>query len=118
MGASRLRTQPAQDRPSRHSASVSASCTIEIGSDEAPEGTSGYIVFGTGGNVFFRDLEDAVAFAEEQARLQAQAEARKRGARGEITVTTQIEDNIAQAKDMTVYLGTRVTAHAAGTMGF
>lgn len=98
--------------------SVSASCTIEIGSDETPEGTSGYIVFGTGGNVFFRDLEDAVAFAEEQARLQAQAEARKRGARGEITVTTQIEDNIAQAKDMTVYLGTRVTAHAAGTMGF
>jgi N-methylhydantoinase A/oxoprolinase/acetone carboxylase beta subunit len=98
--------------------SVSAVCTLEIGPDDEMEGISGYVVFGAGGKTFFRDLEDAAAFAKEQVQQVAREEAAKRGAKGEISVTVQVEDNIARAKDMNVYLGTQVTARATGTMGF
>jgi len=98
--------------------SVSAVCSLEIGPDDEMEGISGYVVFGDSGKTFFRELEDAVAFAKEQVQQLAREEAVRRGARGEITVTVRVEDNIARAKDMNVYLGTQVSARATGTMGF
>lgn len=98
--------------------SISASSSIEIKPDNNAEGTSGYIVFGNRGMRYFEDLDDAIVFAASEAEENAKAEAEKRGAKGLITVTSEIHANEADARGATVYLGTVVTAHAAGTMGF
>lgn len=98
--------------------SVSATCTIEIQPDNSVEGTSGYQVFGSQVHAVFKDLDSAVAFAAAQAEASAKAQAQQRGARGHITVTTQVHAEEAEIRDGTVYLGTVVTAHAAGSMGF
>lgn len=98
--------------------SVGATCSVEIQPDNNSEGTSGYIVFGEHGNTAFRELADAVDFAVAEAAARAEAEAKKRGAKGAVTVTWEVHTSQAQAKEMAVYLGTTVTARATGTMGF
>ena len=98
--------------------SVSALCSIEVRPDSDANGASGYMVFGNERNVFFDNQEDAVAFAASEAEEHAKAEAERRGAKGIIEVSTKIYINSAQARDSTVYLGTVVTAYAAGAMCF
>lgn len=98
--------------------SVSATCSVEIKPDNNAEGTSGYIVYGSGGNKTFEEIEDAIDFAVLDATNSARTEAEKRGTVGEITVTSEISSNDATARGEKIYLGTLVTAHAAGTMGF
>ncbi|MBP3704072.1 MAG: hydantoinase/oxoprolinase family protein [Clostridia bacterium] len=93
--------------------SVSADCTVEIGSQDGD-----YVVFGENGGTVFEKLEDAIAFACTQAEEKARAEAVRRGAKGEITMTMDINTNDAEVRGIKVYLGTKVTAHAAGAMGF
>lgn len=98
--------------------SISASCSVEIKPNYQSDGVDGYTVFGNSGNKMFENLEDAVDFAALDASKRAKAEAEKRGAKGEITVTTEVYNNETEARGQTIYLGTVVTAHAAGTMGF
>ncbi|MGN1410343.1 MAG: hydantoinase/oxoprolinase family protein [Eubacteriales bacterium] len=98
--------------------SVSAEYSVEIKPDNNAEGTSGYIVYGSGGNKTFEKIEDAIDFAVLDATGRVRAEAEKRGAVGEITVTSEISSNDVTARGEKIYLGTLVTAHAAGTMGF
>ena len=98
--------------------SVSASCSVEIRPNLEPDGPSGYTVFGSDGNTVFEDMAEAVAFAVSEAETRAREEAKKRGVRGEITVTSEVHANEAAARTTTVYLGTVVTARAAGSMGF
>lgn len=98
--------------------SISADCTVEIRETEDDRGENCYAVFGKGGRVNFAALEDAVEFAKREAEAGAASAARQRGAKGEITVTCTVKTSESEVRGMPVYLGTRVTAHAAGTMGF
>lgn len=97
--------------------SVSASCSIEI-QPNSNDNDSGFIVFGKNGNAVFEELEDATEYAVNQAMEEAKAQAQKRGAKGEITVTYEINSNEADTRDGAVYLNTVVTATAAGSIGF
>ena len=45
------------------------------------------------------------------------AEAQKRGAGDHVSVTYEVNTNQVETPDMTIYLGTAVTAYAAGGMG-
>lgn len=98
--------------------SVSVSCSIEILPDNCAEGTLGHIVFGKNGRTTFEKLEDAVAYAIAEAEERAAEEAKLRGALGELTITSEIHTDDAESGEGSVYLGTVVTAHAAGSMGF
>lgn len=98
--------------------SVSASCSIEIKPDSIAGGTNGYIVFGNSGNRTFMEKEEAVNFAVSEAEESAKAEAQKRGARGAVTVTSKVRSSETEARGETVYLGTVVTAYAAGAVGY
>lgn len=98
--------------------SVSASCTIEIKPNNNAEGTDGFIVYGRSGNRFFKNMEEAVEFAISDAKESVLSEARKRGAMGEISVTAEVHSTETTARGEALYLGTVVTANAAGTMGF
>ncbi|MGI5958353.1 MAG: hydantoinase/oxoprolinase family protein [Massiliimalia sp.] len=98
--------------------SISAVSTIEIRPITDLEEDPGYQVFGTVETRSFEELEDAVEYACEQAKQTAKEEAIKRGAVGKISVTAQVQDNQAQARNCQIYLGTIVTARAVGTAGF
>lgn len=97
---------------------ISVSRSVEIKPDNRPEGVKGFVVFGSGKNHVFEELEDAQGFACSQAEEAARAEAVRRGARGDITVTSTIRRNEGEARDGMVYFGTTVTAHAVGSLGF
>lgn len=98
--------------------SVSASCSVQVKPVNSADGVTGYRVFGNDGNRMFERAEDALEFAVSEAEARARAEAEGRGARGEIVVSSEIDENSAEAAEGTVYLGTTVTARATGTMGF
>ena len=97
--------------------SVSASYSVEILPNTDPAKSSRYIVYGSRENAEFKELSDALEYAVSEAKSRAEAEARKRGACGELTVTWEVEENNAELKDMTVHLGSVVTVRATGTMG-
>ena len=98
--------------------SVSAVCTVEVREDDDEQGEACYAVFTPDGKVQFETLDEAVAFAKQAAEAGAKTEAEKRGAKGEITVECTVKTSEAQVRGFSVYLGTLVTAHAVGTMGF
>jgi len=97
--------------------SIRVTHTIEILPDNGAEGTFGHLVFGSEGKKRFKELAEAIAYARELAEAEAKAEAVRRGAHGEITITSEVRTNDAEMRDGAVYLGTFVTASAAGTMG-
>ncbi len=96
---------------------ISATHTVEIKPNTCSEGITGYTVYGSSVQVF-PELEDAVRCAVQEAETGAKAEARRRGAQGKLTVTSSVEQNDADAKDCTIYLGTTVAACAVGSIGF
>jgi N-methylhydantoinase A/oxoprolinase/acetone carboxylase beta subunit len=61
----------------------------------------------------FDDLEEAAAYAMEQASLLAEAEARRAGAM-DVQVRTQREDHVIRLQSEDVYFDTEVTALAVG----
>ena len=97
---------------------ISASHSIEIRPLNSPEGTVGFIVYGNSERKIFPEKKSAVAFAVSEAKDGARKEAINRGAKGNIIVTCNSDDEEAEAKDFTVYLGTTITAHAVGALGF
>lgn len=95
---------------------VSASHSIEILPNDYLEG---YIVYGNDENKTFENMEDAEAFAMREAKEGAKKEAINRGAIGNITVTCNVkQDNVKSRNSTSIYLGTIVTAHAVGAIGF
>lgn len=98
--------------------SVSAACTVEIRPDGGAGGSGGYLVYGNSGKRVFEREEDAVRFASAEAEEKARSEAEKRGARGEIAVSSEIRENRVRTVNGIVDLGAAVTARATGTMGF
>ncbi|NLJ40382.1 MAG: hydantoinase/oxoprolinase family protein [Clostridiales bacterium] len=97
---------------------VSATHTIEIRPMSDAGGIIGYTVYGNDGRRNFKERTDAETFAISEAKDGARVEATNRGAKGDITVTYNIESEEAEAKDCNIYLGTTVTAHAVGASGF
>ncbi|MGI6031361.1 MAG: hydantoinase/oxoprolinase family protein [Eubacteriales bacterium] len=97
---------------------VCADSSVEIRPQYTPKGIAGYMVYGHTRNQEFEALAEAEQFALEEAKLAAQQEAERRGARGEITVTAQLQQHAVDTKDSPIYLGTRAVAHAMGSIGF
>ncbi|MDR0670490.1 MAG: hydantoinase/oxoprolinase family protein [Treponema sp.] len=92
---------------------IYVSYPVTIHPNYGPGGIENYTVFGFTGNRVFTTLKDAELFAAEEAKAGARAEAVKRGASGEITVTCSFDKKDAQAKSGSVYMGTTVTGCAA-----
>lgn len=98
--------------------SISASYSVEIKPNNNSEGTTGYTVFGYDANHIFEKMDDAIDFAVLESIDIAKCKAIKRGATGELTVTTDIQKHDVEASDCTIYLGTTVTAHVFAAVGF
>jgi len=96
---------------------IHASSVVEIKPNYSVGGITGYTVFGTGETKVFKDIKEAEAFALSQAENDARAEALRRGARGDITVSCRLAANEAEGKDCVVHLDTRAIAHAVGSLG-
>ncbi len=97
---------------------VSARNSVEIRPNYSAEGEASYTVYGNYENKCFAELEKAEAYAASEAKKGAISQAIQRGAQGNIAVTCKVEKNEAAAKDCIIYLGSKVTAYAVGTIGF
>jgi len=97
---------------------INAAVAVEIKPNYSAGGITGYTVFGIGETKIFDDIREAEAFALSEAEGGARAEARKRGAKGEITVNCRLNTEEAEAKGCIIHLGTRAVAHAVGSIGF
>lgn len=96
---------------------VYASCTIEIRPDNSSEGDTCYIVYGKQAVRRFDSPEEAVAAARTEAEACAEAEARKRGAEGYISLTSRVTESNPEIGYGSIYLGTTVIAEAIGSLG-
>jgi hypothetical protein len=97
---------------------ISATYTVEIRPNYSNRGISGFMVFGGNDTKVFKKLEEAEAFAMDEAKSGAQAEAVRRGASGEIAISCTVYKDEGEGRDQMIYLGTQVTALAVGTIGF
>lgn len=97
--------------------SICATCSVEILPNTDPAKPWAYIVYGKRGTVGFKELSEAVDHAIAEASRQAAAEAKNRGAGDGVDVTYEIHTNNAETPDLTIHLGTTVTAYATGSMG-
>ena len=101
---------------------VSATVTAQI----LPAGTSeedGCYICTPRQRIFTEDYENAFLLAEETARKEAEEEARRRGAKGEILVTSHDSSQSARVGQEAVnshdlILTESVTATASGSAGF
>ena len=91
---------------------------VEIKPNFDNEELSGYSVFGNNETRTFKEIKDAEEFAMLEAKNGAYAEAVRRGAKGEITVTCSLDVHEAEAKDSIVYLYTYAVGRAVGAPGF
>lgn len=93
---------------------IVATCTVEVVPDYAVEGIRGYVVHGADKNIAYCTQAQATQAAKTEAERMARAEAQKRGAKGDLVVSVEVADSSAPAKEITIYLGTKVTATAIG----
>lgn len=96
--------------------SICATCSVEILPNADPAKPWAYIVYGKQETVGFKELSDAVDYAVAEAKAQAAAEAKKRGAGDTVNVTWEVTTNKAETPELTIHLGTTVTAYATGAM--
>jgi N-methylhydantoinase A/oxoprolinase/acetone carboxylase beta subunit len=96
---------------------IYASYSVEIRPNYTNAGITGYTVFGYNRKIAYKTLQEAEAFAVQEAKAGAFDEAVKRGASGEIAVTCDLHKNEGSARGGSVHLGTTVTAHAACSAG-
>ena len=97
--------------------SIRATCAVEILPNADPAKPWHFIVYGKQESVGFKELSDAVDYAIAEASRQAKEEAKKRGADGDVKVTYEVSTNQAVTPELTIHLGTTVTAYASGGMG-
>ena len=95
---------------------IHATSIVEIRAEYDASGITGYTVYGSTATREFATLEEAEAFALDEAKTAARDEVIRRGAseNGEITVTATLNAQDADTKNGLLYLGSRVTAHATG----
>jgi hypothetical protein len=95
---------------------ISAASTVEIKPHYFAGGINGYTVYGKDENFVVNDLDQAIEIGKKEAERDARQEAIKRGACGNITLTTEVISNDAEAKECTVYLGTTILTMAYGRL--
>jgi N-methylhydantoinase A/oxoprolinase/acetone carboxylase beta subunit len=96
---------------------VYASYTVEIRPNYDSGGIMGYAVFAGDESRTFETMGEAESYALQKAEDGARSEALKRGARGEITVSSALNKHEAETRDGTLHLGTTAAAHALGSFG-
>jgi len=97
---------------------ITATCEIVIKPQYSIEGIQGYIVFGTSGNSYVVDKDEAVEIGLREAKAEASNEAIRRGASGDITLTSHVIMNSARASNKTdVLFGITAVAMAIGGVG-
>lgn len=98
-------------------ADISAVVSVEVRADYEFGGLSGYTIHAPGINSSFDEYEDALNAAREAAHDAAIAEARRRGALGEVSVKVEVNSHVSRTRDGgEVDLGTHVIARATGRM--
>lgn len=97
---------------------VSVTYEVEIRPSNSLEGISGYTVYTDGEPMEFEELYEAEEFAKEAAEKGAYEEAQRRGVQGNITVECQNAQQSGKIRGGTIYLGSRLIAHAVGSIGF
>ena len=96
-------------------AHVSAEVHVEVRLEGGPGGFAGYRVRGFQGSRLIVNHDEAVAFARMDAEAEAVAEALRRGAVGELTVSSGVVTQAAEARGgARIELGITVTATAVG----
>ena len=98
--------------------SIHVTYAVDIRPNYGVNGITGYTVSGVNETKVFEYRKDAEQFALEEAEEGVRGEAAKRGAKGEINVTRELDVNEANAGFIRVYLGTRAIARAVGATGF
>lgn len=94
-------------------ANVIVTSVVEVTPCYSTNGLDGYIAHCSDKNRLFDTTEEAIEVAIESAKADAYAEARKRGALGELSLSYTLQSNKAYAKDGTaIDLGTTITAKA------
>jgi len=94
---------------------ITATSEIAVKPQYTLDGIGGYAVFGPESTRTVLDREEAVVIATREAEAAARAEAARRGAAGEITVSTRVVVSSPRARDGTeVLLGITVVATAIG----
>ena len=97
---------------------ITATCEIVIKPQYSIEGIQGYIVFGKSGNSYVVDKNEAVEIGLREAKAEASNEAVRRGASGDITLTSHVIMNTAKASNKTdVLFGITAVAMAIGGVG-
>ena len=97
---------------------INATCEIVIKPQYSLEGIQGYVVFGKSGNSYVLDKEEAIRIGVNEAEAEAESEARRRGASGDITLTSRVLTHAAEASDKTqVLFGITAVAMAIGGVG-
>ena len=96
---------------------VSATHVIHVRPIYRAEGIFGYTVSGNDQTLHFDRREEAEAFARTEAEDAARAEVLRRGASGEVAVTSRLAERHAPGRISAIFLGSAATAHAVGSIG-
>lgn len=97
---------------------VSVTETIEIRPNHTPGGVKDYTVLGTAQNTTVDTLDEALILAAKEAKAAAKEEAKRRGVTGCMDVQVASSTNTGRlAGNMTLDLGTAVTATVSGRIG-
>ena len=97
---------------------VYVSNVVEIKPEYDTAGITGYTVYGNSSTKLFENIDEAEAYAVEEAKNAAYSEAVKRGAQGDISVSCKLSKNEPEVKGGMLYLGTQAIAQAVGAIGF
>jgi N-methylhydantoinase A/oxoprolinase/acetone carboxylase beta subunit len=95
--------------------SIRVTRRVEVKPQYSIEGIDGYVVFGESGVVQARDQESAIRVAVQAAREAATAEAVRRGAQGEVALSSAVHVSAPKTRNgAEVLVGIRVEATAIG----
>ena len=97
---------------------ISTSYTVEIKPNSNAEEQSAYVVVGGRVIRYFAELDEAISYAQGEAEACVREEVIKRGALGNISVSTEVINHMATAKFSEVYLETQVIASAVAEISF
>jgi len=98
---------------------ITAVSTVEIKPEYSSAGISGYIVYGREHNTFVTDKDEAIEIALDEAKKIATAEAKQRGASGEITITSEVITDTAESRESKeIFLGIKVIVSAISRVSF
>ncbi len=96
-------------------ADISVKTKVDVMPEYSLDGITGYMVYYSGGNKAFRELDEAVEFAKATAEELAVSDAKKRGALGELAVDIQVSPNTVYSRQgAAVDMGTTVEANVTG----